>query len=74
MTNDMLGEVQDIIVSGIENNSAPTLNVEVYNVIHEQNASKFIKENLEKKYGPTWQVILGIKKIIIIKKRRGLCL
>ena len=35
MTNDMLGEVQDIIVSGIENNSAPTLNVEVYNVIHE---------------------------------------
>lgn len=29
MTNDMLGEVQDIIIQGIENNSAPVLNIEV---------------------------------------------
>lgn len=54
MTNDMLGEVQDIIVTGIENNGAPILNVEVNSNNTYKNASKFIKENLEKKYGPTW--------------------
>jgi hypothetical protein len=42
----MLAEVKDVIISGIENFSAPILNVE--------NAAKYIKENLEKKYGPTW--------------------
>lgn len=51
MTNDMLGEVQDIIVTGIENNST---SIEVNNNNVYKNASKFIKENLEKKYGPTW--------------------
>ncbi|CAD8050988.1 unnamed protein product [Paramecium sonneborni] len=51
MSPDMLSEVQDSIVSGIENNSSPVLSIE--------NACKTIKEALEKKYGPTWQVIIG---------------
>jgi|APCry1669188879_1035177.scaffolds.fasta_scaffold689809_1 hypothetical protein len=46
MTPDVIAEAQDIIVSGIENFSAPTLHVE--------NAAKYIKDNLEKKYGPSW--------------------
>lgn len=29
MTPEMLTDAQDIVISGIENNSAPTLNMEV---------------------------------------------
>ncbi|KAM3130041.1 hypothetical protein pb186bvf_017839 [Paramecium bursaria] len=51
LSADMLAEVQDTVVSGIENNSQPVFSVE--------NACKTIKEALEKKYGPVWQVIIG---------------
>lgn len=33
MSSDVMGDIQDIIVSGVENNSAPVLNVEVNNFI-----------------------------------------
>jgi len=51
MNPEMQGEVQDVIVSGIENNSAQRLNVEA--------AAKYIKENLDRKFGPSWHCILG---------------
>ncbi|KAL4432361.1 hypothetical protein ABPG74_011120 [Tetrahymena malaccensis] len=51
MQGDLLQEAQDVIQSGIENNSAPVLNIEA--------ACKYIKENLDKKFGPTWQCIIG---------------
>lgn len=33
MTPEMLVDAQDLVVSGIEQNSAPTMNIEVYQYI-----------------------------------------
>ena len=51
MQEDMKQDAADTVVSGIENNMTPTFNA--------QNAAKFIKDSLDKKFGPTWQCIIG---------------
>ncbi|KRX02673.1 Mss4-like protein [Pseudocohnilembus persalinus] len=51
MNQEMQQEIQESISSGIESNIAPTFNCEA--------ACKHIKEDLDKKYGPTWQCIIG---------------
>lgn len=65
MNPEMQGEVQDVIVSGIENNSAQRLNVEVNSFqtwfLTLKAAAKYIKENLDRKFGPSWHCILGIQ-------------
>ena len=47
-TGDMRGEVLDIIIGGIDKHA---FNLEI--------ASRVIKENLDKQFGLTWQVIIG---------------
>jgi dynein light chain 4 len=51
MPDEMAGEVGDSIQSSIESGSIHSNMAEV--------ASKMIKEELDKKYGPTWQCIIG---------------
>jgi len=44
-------KVIDVVASGIENNITPTLNAE--------NAARYIKESLDKKFGPLWHCVIG---------------
>jgi len=52
MIPEMQVEVQDIIISGVENNTGQTgFNAEA--------GAKYIKENLDRKFGPSWHCVIG---------------
>ena len=48
MTEELREEAKDTVVTGIEKFSG-----------NYENAAKFIKETMDKKYGPAWHVIVG---------------
>lgn len=58
---EMLGEVMEIVNSGVEFNTKmenlPNGKLKTYCEL--DNAAKYIKESMDKKFGPTWQCIVG---------------
>ena len=51
MSEEMKNDIADSAVSSIENSMTPTFNAE--------NACRLVKEGLDKKFGPSWQCIIG---------------
>ena len=67
MDDDMKMEAKDHIMSGIEKCSGGE-GVDV------QAASKFIKEQMDRQYGPSWHCIIGEGYAFEVTRQRNTCL